>query len=46
MQYEAFELERVIREGLSESPRMPLDESIAIMRVLDAVRAQIGLVFP
>lgn len=46
MQYEAIELERVIREGLPESPLMPAEESIAIMGVLDAVRSQIGLVFP
>jgi predicted dehydrogenase len=43
MQYEAAEVNRCLREGLTESPLLPLDESLAIMGVLDEVRAQIGL---
>ena len=35
-----------LREGLLESPTMPLDETIALMHVLDAVRAQWGLTYP
>jgi hypothetical protein len=31
---------RCLREGLLESPVMPLDESISIMATMDAVRAQ------
>lgn len=46
MQLEATEAERCIRDGLLESPLVPLDESIAIMRVLDAIRAQIGVRYP
>jgi predicted dehydrogenase len=43
MQYQAAEVNRCLREGLTESPLLPLDESLAIMGVLDEVRAQIGL---
>ena len=44
--YEAAEVGRCLREGLLESPTMPLDETIALMHVLDAVRAQWGLTYP
>ena len=43
MEHEAIEVNRCLREGLSESPLMPLDETLDIMRVMDEVRAQIGL---
>ena len=43
MQYEAAEVNRCLREGLTESPVLPLDETLAIMDVLDEVRRQIGL---
>jgi predicted dehydrogenase len=46
MQYQALEVERCIREGLSESPVMPLGETVAIMETMDAIRGQIGLVYP
>ena len=36
--YEAEEVTRCLREGLLESPHMPLDESIEIMRTLDTLR--------
>jgi predicted dehydrogenase len=39
LHYEAAEVARCLREGLLESPLMPLDESIAIMRTMDTVRA-------
>lgn len=38
--HEAEEVARCLREGLLESPLMPLDESIEIMRTMDAVLAQ------
>jgi predicted dehydrogenase len=38
--YEAEEVAHCLREGLLESPLMPLDESIEIMRTMDAVLAQ------
>jgi len=46
MQYQAFELERLVAEGLTESPLLPLDQTVAIMRTLDEIRGQIGLVYP
>jgi predicted dehydrogenase len=45
-QYEAAETARCLREGLLESPVMPLDESLSIMRTLDTIRAQWGLRYP
>jgi predicted dehydrogenase len=38
--HEAEEVARCLREGLLESPLMPLDESIEIMQTMDAVLAQ------
>jgi predicted dehydrogenase len=37
LRHEADEVARCIREGLLESPLMPLDETVAIMRTMDAV---------
>ena len=44
--YEIEEAGRCLREGLLETPALPLDETLAIMRTLDAVRAGIGLKYP
>lgn len=44
--HEIMEVQRCLREGLLESPRMPLDESTALMGVMDDIRAQIGLRYP
>jgi predicted dehydrogenase len=38
--YEAEAVARCLREGLLESPLMPLDESISIMETMDSVLAQ------
>ncbi|PPF82178.1 oxidoreductase [Subtercola sp. Z020] len=46
MQYQAWELERVVAAGERESAILPLSESVAIMGVLDEVRRQIGLSYP
>jgi predicted dehydrogenase len=46
IQYQALEVERCIREGLPESPVMPLGETVTIMETMDAIRGQIGLVYP
>ena len=46
MIHEAEEATRCVREGLLESPTMPLDETLAIMKTLDAVRGPWGLTFP
>jgi len=44
--YEAAEVGRCLRAGRTESNVMPLDETLAIMRTLDEVRAQWGLRYP
>jgi predicted dehydrogenase len=44
--YEAMEVMSCLRAGKTESPRMPLDESIAISQGLDHVRSLIGLTYP
>lgn len=44
--YEADEVAKCIRAGQLESAIMPLDETLAIMRTLDSLRAQWGLKYP
>jgi predicted dehydrogenase len=44
--YEAAEVMRLMRSGKKESDIMSLDESIAIMETMDAIRAQWGLRYP
>lgn len=44
--YEAAEVIACLRDGRTESATMPLDETLAIMRTLDAIRAQWGLRYP
>jgi predicted dehydrogenase len=46
MQFQAFEIERLVREGRAQSDVMPLTESIEIMATMDEVRRQIGLRYP
>ncbi|MFC8271209.1 Gfo/Idh/MocA family protein [Streptomyces sp. NPDC057271] len=43
---EAAEVARCLRAGLTESPLVPLDGSLAVMRTLDAVRDRIGVRYP
>ena len=38
--HEAVEVARCLQEGWLESPLMPLDESVEIMEIIDAARAQ------
>ena len=45
MQFQAFEVERLVREG-GVSERMPPAQSVAIMAVLDQIRGRIGVTFP
>ena len=45
-QLEAAEVMRCLRAGELESRVMPLDETLSIMRTLDALRAQWGLRYP
>jgi predicted dehydrogenase len=43
LRFEIDEVHRCLAAGETESPLMPLGESIALMRVLDDVRAQVGV---
>ncbi|HZX38742.1 MAG TPA: Gfo/Idh/MocA family oxidoreductase [Streptomyces sp.] len=45
LQHEAAEVMRCLRAGETESPLVPLDGSLAVMRTLDAVRDRIGVRF-
>ncbi len=44
--YEAAEVGRCLRQGRVGSEVMSLDETLAIMRTMDRIRAQWGLVYP
>jgi predicted dehydrogenase len=44
--HEAEEATFCLREGLTESSVMPLDESLKIMKILDTLRKQWGLKYP
>jgi len=46
MQYEAAEVARRVAARETESPLMTWDNTLEVMRTLDSVRAQIGLVYP
>lgn len=46
LRFEIAEVHRCLAAGEVESPVMPLDESIALLRVLDEIRAQLGVVYP
>jgi len=45
-QFEAQHVAACLRAGKKESDIIPLDESLAIMKTLDNLRAQIGLKYP
>lgn len=45
-EYEAAEVGRCLRAGLTESEVMPLDETLAIMKTMDEIRAQWRLKYP
>lgn len=40
------EVQRCLRAGEAESPTMPLDETLAVMRVLDGALAELGVRYP
>lgn len=46
MQYQARYAEQLVREGRTDSALLPFADSIAIMRTLDDIRAQVGVVYP
>ncbi|MEU6355807.1 Gfo/Idh/MocA family oxidoreductase [Streptomyces sp. NPDC047072] len=46
LKHEAAEVMRALRAGEKESPLVPLDGTLAVMRTLDAVRDRIGVRYP
>lgn len=44
--YQAVEVQRCLQEGLLESPIISHDESLAILRTMDRIRAELGLHYP
>jgi len=46
LRFEIEEVHRCLAEGLLESPIMPLDETLDLAATLDAIRAQVGVVYP
>jgi predicted dehydrogenase len=44
--YEAVEVMRCLEQGLTESPDLPLSFSLLLIETLDAIRSEIGLVYP
>jgi predicted dehydrogenase len=45
-QYQAAEVARCLADGVQQSPKMTWQDTIEVMRMMDAVRAQIGVVYP
>jgi predicted dehydrogenase len=45
-QFEAAHVMRCLRDGKTESPVMPLDESHALLRTADALRGEWGVTYP
>ncbi|MFE0511736.1 Gfo/Idh/MocA family protein [Streptomyces sp. NPDC058964] len=46
LRHEAKEVMRALRAGETESPLVPLDGTLAVMRTLDAIRERIGVRYP
>lgn len=46
MQHEIAHVQRCLADGLVESPLLPLDETLSLSRTMDAIRAQVGVVYP
>ncbi|GGS20972.1 oxidoreductase [Streptomyces griseoviridis] len=46
LRHEALEVMRALRAGETESPLLPLDGTLAVMRTLDAVRDRVGVRYP
>ena len=46
LRFEIEHVHRCLSEGRTESPDIPLAETIALATTLDAIRSQIGLVYP
>jgi predicted dehydrogenase len=46
MQYQATEVERLIRDGIRSSPLITPEDSVAVMETLDRIRKEINLYYP
>ncbi|MGX1560740.1 Gfo/Idh/MocA family protein [Streptomyces sp. NPDC055506] len=46
LRHEATEVMRAVRAGETESPLVPLDGTLAVMRTLDAIRERVGVRYP
>jgi predicted dehydrogenase len=46
LRFEIDEVHRCLREGRTESTVVPLNESIALATTLDAIRAELGVIYP
>ncbi|MET9500375.1 Gfo/Idh/MocA family oxidoreductase [Streptomyces sp. NPDC006622] len=46
MRHEALEVMRALRAGETESPLVPLDGTLAVMRTLDTIRERTGVRYP
>jgi predicted dehydrogenase len=44
--HEAVAVMQALKEGRTEEPLMPLDETLSLARTMDTIRAQIGLRYP
>ena len=44
--YEAHEVQRCLHEGKKESPDMTHAETLTVMKTLDEIRKQVGVVYP
>ncbi len=44
--YEAAHFAQLVADGFTESPRLPLDETVAIIEVLDEIRSQVRVRYP
>jgi len=44
--YEAAHFATLIAEGAPESPLLPLDETVDVLRVIDGIREQLGVRYP
>jgi predicted dehydrogenase len=46
LRYQAEHVRDCLRDGIADSPVMPLDETLSIMTTMDEIRRQIGLRYP
>ena len=44
--YEAAHFAQLVADGFTESPQLPLDETLAIMETLDEIRSQVRVRYP